>query len=224
MTTWQDVLKKATSTKSWQIGRCDQFVAEMWGEPGSGYNTAVDNWNASPNKVEGIQGLATLAPAGALYYWGGGAGHVALSAGDGTVFSTDIGGNGTVTRVPLSEFSSKWHKPFLGWAPPFFNGKSPGVTGPTSQVPQGQSIIDAVIKGGESLIGAASNLAGDALSLALPSQITDFFTGATDNITSITTFLSHFFQPATYVRIGAGVIAFFMLIAAGLFLLREVTK
>ena len=224
MTDWQDALKKAASTKTWGVGLCDNFVAEMWGESGSGYDTALDNWNASPGKVQGGEALSSLAPAGALYYWGGGDGHVAISAGDGTVYSTDIGGPGTVTRVPFTEISQKWNKPFLGWAPPFFDGKSPGATGPTSDTAGGKSIIDQILGSVESLPGTILGAAESALSLSLPSSITDFFTSTTDDITDVVSFLDKFFQPATYVRIGAGVFALIILIAAGFFLVREASK
>lgn len=47
--------------------------------------------------------------------------------------------------------------------------------------------------------------------LSIPSQITDFFTGATQEIASTAQFFGAFFQPSTYVRIGAGLIGFMLL-------------
>lgn len=126
MTTYQQALAFAAAAGHWAVNMCDNFVANCWGFSASGYNTALDNWNASPSKHAGDMN----APAGALMYWGGGDGHVAISNGDGTIWSTDISGAGTVTRVPASLIAQRWGKPYLGWAPPFFQGRSAGAVGP----------------------------------------------------------------------------------------------
>jgi hypothetical protein len=202
-TTWQQALSKAAATKSWAVGRCDQFVAEMWGQSGSGYGTAVENWNASPDKHQGAASDGT-APAGALVYWGGGDGHVALSAGDGTVWSTDIGGEGTVTRVPWTEISEKWGKPYLGWAPAFFNGKAPGAPGAFTPG-----------AGGTSVLGGVADAAG---LLSFPAEITGFFTKGTDDLADIGSFFSAFTRTSTWIRIGAGA-GGTLLVTAGLVML-----
>jgi hypothetical protein len=56
-------------------------------------------------------------------YWGGGAGHVAISDGAGNIYTTDLGGTGTVTKQSAALVKSKWGKPYLGWADPYFQGK-----------------------------------------------------------------------------------------------------
>lgn len=208
-TTWQTALAKAKATTSWSVGMCDQFVAQMWGQSGSGYATAVDNWNASPDKHQGAAAAGT-APAGALVYWGGGAGHVALSNGDGTVWSTDIGGAGTVTRVPWNEISEKWGKPYLGWAPPFFNGKAPGAAGDFTPGPGGTSALGGIADAAEGLF-------------SLPSEITGFFSKGTDDLTELGNFFGAFTQTATWIRIGAGV-GGGLLVLAGLVMLLLSTK
>lgn len=120
MTTSSQAIAKAMSVTRWAVGMCDSFVAQMYGFSGSGYNTAVDNWKATPPNLKHPNDMQ--APEGALMYWGGGDGHVAISLGDGTIRSTDIGGFGTVTTAPASAITQKWGKPYLGWAYPYFSG------------------------------------------------------------------------------------------------------
>lgn len=120
-TTASAAIAKAKSVTRWAVGMCDQFVANMYGFGSSGYNTAVDNWKATPTSLKHPNDMD--APAGALMYWGGGDGHVAISLGNGSIVSTDINGSGTVGTAPASAISSKWGKPYLGWAYPFFQGK-----------------------------------------------------------------------------------------------------
>ena len=114
-------LAKAKTVTRWAVGMCDEFVANMYGFSSSGYNTAVDNWKATPASLKHPGDMN--APAGALMFWGGGDGHVAISAGNGTIISTDINGAGTVGTAPATAISSRWGKPYLGWAYPFFQGK-----------------------------------------------------------------------------------------------------
>jgi hypothetical protein len=99
---------------------CDNFCANMYGYTFSGYTDAVAHWNHLPaaDKHPG----ETFIPPGMLAFWGGGHGHVAISDGTGYVWSTDISGAGTVSRVPLGLIASRWGKPYLGWGEPMFQG------------------------------------------------------------------------------------------------------
>lgn len=133
MLTVSQALAKASSTTRWAVGMCDQFVANMYGFSASGYPTAQDNWLASKDKHPGDFN----APAGALMFWSGGAGHVALSDGKGGIYSTDISGNGTVSHVPATEITQKWGKPYLGWAVPQFEGQEGSVSPVSGTVPVG---------------------------------------------------------------------------------------
>ncbi len=135
MSSAADAVAKAKSTVRWAVGMCDNFVANMYGYSSSGYATALANWNSTPSGLK--HPGDSNAPAGALMYWDGGDGHVAISLGNGNIVSTDISGNGTVSTVPASEVSSKWGKRYLGWAYPFFQGQQAtsnlgGITGSTS--------------------------------------------------------------------------------------------
>jgi len=116
----------AQSHKTWPMDMCDYFVAACYGLTASGYNTALDHWNASTQRHPGD----TNAPAGALQFWGGGQGHVALSAGGGLIWSTDISGNGTVSLVAATQIATKWGKPYLGWTVPQFQNQFAVLTQP----------------------------------------------------------------------------------------------
>lgn len=162
---WQQALQAASQTHAWAVGMCDNFVANMYGYSASGYNTALDHWNAIPGSAQhpGDQN----APAGALMFWGGNQdGHVAISDGSGGIFSTDIGGQGTVSHVPSSEISSKWGLQYLGWSPPIFQGSQPGAVGGSSGVVQAFSLNPF------DYIGGATGALGDVASGGLLSFLT----------------------------------------------------
>jgi hypothetical protein len=141
MTTAAQALAKAKSVKTWAVGMCDNFVANMYGFSSSGYATAVKNWQATPANLK--HGGDWNAPAGALMYWSGGstgAGHVAISLGNGNVISTDATSAGVVGTISARTPTDKWGHPYLGWAYPYFQGKEAtstlgGWNGSTSAVP-----------------------------------------------------------------------------------------
>jgi hypothetical protein len=134
MITAAQAIAKAKSISSWAVGRCDEFVASVYGFGSSGYSTAVANWQATPSSLKHPGDWN--APAGALMYWSGGstgAGHVALSLGNGSIISTDATGPGTVGQISARTPTDKWGHPYLGWAFPFFQGKEATATlGPWS--------------------------------------------------------------------------------------------
>lgn len=111
-------IARCVLTHSWAPDMCDNFVANMYGFTASGYNTALDNWNAVPAPWNHPGDSA--APTGMLMFWGGGQGHVAIADGIGGIFSTDISGTGTVSRVPWTLIGQRWGKPYLGWTVPYF--------------------------------------------------------------------------------------------------------
>jgi GH25 family lysozyme M1 (1,4-beta-N-acetylmuramidase) len=116
-----EVLARCALTRTWSVGMCGQFCAVMYGYGFSGYRDAVTQWNETPSRIR--HAGATDAPPGALVYWSGGSaghGHVAISDGLGGVWSIDIGGPGTVSRVPAGTITSRWGLPYLGWARPYF--------------------------------------------------------------------------------------------------------
>lgn len=110
-------------------------------------------------------------PAGVPVWWGGGAGHVALSAGGGQVWSTDILRKGQIDLVPLSEITSKWGKPYEGWTEDI-NGVRVygGAGGSVMTTASGTSVMraSAVTGGGGNEAAIAAFLAGKGLT---PAQI-----------------------------------------------------
>lgn len=91
---------------------CEAFANSAVGGPG-GAPTAAAAFHSSPWKHAGDYNP----PAGALVYWSGGAGHAAVSAGNGYVYSTDVRQRGRVSLVPITEVDH-WlggaHQ-YLGW-------------------------------------------------------------------------------------------------------------
>ncbi|NHC46736.1 SGNH/GDSL hydrolase family protein [Motilibacter aurantiacus] len=100
--------------------RCLNFVAHAYGWSYSGApapHHARTFWQVSDHKHPGDLNP----PAGALVFWNGGsAGHVALSAGNGMVISNDVRGAGTIALVPMSAITDGWNSPYLGWTDPYF--------------------------------------------------------------------------------------------------------
>ncbi len=101
---------------------CLGFVAQMYGYASSGTPAgngrsipyAIDAWKVSKAKHAGDKNP----PPGALVYWDASstskAGHVALSAGNGNVYTTHTNG-GVVTKMKLSSVGLP---NYLGWADP----------------------------------------------------------------------------------------------------------
>jgi len=119
-----EVLERCRSTTSWTVGMCGQFCAAMYGYSASGYRDALTQWNQTPSRLK--HPGSDDPPPGALVFWGGGSaghGHVAVAAGDGSCYSIDIAGAGTVTRTPVNLIRTLWGLPYLGWAAPYFQGQ-----------------------------------------------------------------------------------------------------
>jgi GH25 family lysozyme M1 (1,4-beta-N-acetylmuramidase) len=122
-TIWHALINCA-STDTWAVGMCGQFCAAMYGYGFSGYNDAVAQWQATPLGLRHTG--AGDPPAGALVFWSGGSaghGHVAIADGTGYIWSIDISGPGTVSRVLTGTISSRWGLKYLGWTAPYFQGE-----------------------------------------------------------------------------------------------------
>lgn len=103
------------TTNMTRKNHCLAWVREQYGLS-SKYSSAAADWHAVPD----AQRHGWYAPpAGVPVFWTGGSsgdGHVAISDGKGHVFSTDIGGAGTVTLVPIDKIRSEWGLVYAGWA------------------------------------------------------------------------------------------------------------
>ncbi len=93
-----------------QVGICQKWVRQNFGSPG-GAPTAVAAWQNARFKH-----TSENPPPGAAVYWGEGAGHVAISAGNGMVYTTDYPQRGSVGLAPIAAITSNWGKPYLGWS------------------------------------------------------------------------------------------------------------
>ena len=101
---------------------CDHFVGMCWGLAHSGQVDAASHWAAIP-AARKHPGNALDAPAGSLVFFN--PDHVAISAGGGKVWSTDILRPGKVDLVTIATITSKWSSfihGVLGWADPLFPG------------------------------------------------------------------------------------------------------
>jgi peptidase inhibitor family I36 len=97
---------------------CDHLVALAYGWSASGSTTAYVHWTQIPSSFK--HAGSSSVPAGGLAFFGGGSGHVMISIGGGKFVSNDIHGNGSYTETTIAEIKSKWGKPYLGWAQPWF--------------------------------------------------------------------------------------------------------
>lgn len=96
-------------TQNWH-GMCLRFVRTMVGIAAK-YDEAEDAWTGARKRHTNA-----TPPAGSAVFWAGGEhGHVALSAGSGYVWSTDILRRGGVDKVSIGTVASKWGYRLLGW-------------------------------------------------------------------------------------------------------------
>jgi hypothetical protein len=82
------------------------------------------------------------------------------------------------------------------------------VSGAVSQL--NQDLGKTVAKAGAAAAGATSSVAGDVLTGIAP--IGNFFTSITSDLTGILHVIWMFFQPSTYIRLGAGILGFMLLL------------
>lgn len=113
-------LAQTQGEKTWP-GLCDRFVANVYGQAHSGYDTALVHWAQTPQEHKGTG----RPPVGALVYFKTGkpAGHVAVvtgydDAGNAEIVTTHVNG-GKPTKMPLSASGLD----YIGWATPYFQGR-----------------------------------------------------------------------------------------------------
>lgn len=91
-------------------------------------------------------------------------------------------------------------------------GDLPAGSGYASKILTSADVADSTATGGTASSSSGSSSSGGLLSF--PSEITGFFTKGIDDLTSVGSWFTAFLQPATYVRIGAGVLGTVFLVAA----------
>jgi hypothetical protein len=120
---------KAWIGKTYPAGWCQRWVvAEIFGTGGVGdfdgdrAADAEDGWKAAAARgrvvpASQIRDYADI-PAGVACYWTGGSsdhGHAAVSAGGGSIYSTDLPTSGRIGKVALSEVHRRWGLTFAGY-------------------------------------------------------------------------------------------------------------
>lgn len=101
--------------QDYKSGMCQQFAEESILGHGGVYNSATDYYNWA-NKNKSVKTSAP--PAGVPVFYAGSSnnkyGHVAVSAGGGYVYSTDVGGK--VAKVPYNKlWGGTGSGQYLGW-------------------------------------------------------------------------------------------------------------
>lgn len=126
-------------------------------------------------------------------------GHVGIYAGNGQLIVAPH--TGTDVQVQqLANFSATGYR------------RPPGLSSTGSDTGTAQQVGSI----GDTAAGIAGGLFG-----GLPSDVVGFFSTATDDLTSSANFFRTFFQPSTYVRLGAGFFGALFLITGIVFLVRE---
>lgn len=112
--------------------RCLAVVGRAYGQSSTqafgGHYYAISQFENMPARYKHTDG--SMPPRGALVFWhtGSPAGHIAISDGNGYVWSSDPPGGrrGSVARVKISSVDS-WG-PRAGWSAPFFPGRTAGAS------------------------------------------------------------------------------------------------
>lgn len=106
---------QATGQNMGWYNSCQRFVRTALGFSGGvpGGGSARDEYQWTLNQGNIRQGTP---PANVPVYFNtkGNAGHVALSAGEGYAWTTDLAGTGTVSLQKISDIA-KWAGPVMGW-------------------------------------------------------------------------------------------------------------
>ena len=102
-------------TRNWR-GYCLIFVRSAFGV-GPKFSTAAKAWFGAQHKHAASEGRGI--PRGVPVFWTGGShgyGHVALSRGDGTCWTTDFVRSGKVDVAHIDQITSGWNLRLAGWS------------------------------------------------------------------------------------------------------------
>lgn len=105
-------------SKNW-YQRCEEFVRKALGLPGGAGSAAIAEQQAVAHNA--LHSGIPPADVPVFFDTGKPDEHVALSAGGGYVWSTDIEAHGKVDLVPISEIQQRWGATYLGWGS-YLNG------------------------------------------------------------------------------------------------------
>lgn len=102
-------------SRDWR-GWCLVFVRTCYDVP-AGVRSAADSWRMADHKHPTSDPHAI--PRGVPVFWLGGShgfGHIAVSAGGGMCWSTDLRRPGKVDKVPIDDVRRLWGLQLAGWA------------------------------------------------------------------------------------------------------------
>jgi hypothetical protein len=135
----QSALAWARSQRRFQSGMCLKFVRTTYRVP-SKYASAAIAWHKTRFRH------SSTPPRGVPVWWTGGSrgfGHVAISAGDGFVISTDTGGRGHVGRTSIAHITNAWGQTYRGWTEDINGVRVYRPSGATAAATQPKPVIDA---------------------------------------------------------------------------------
>ncbi len=128
--------------------KCLRFVRTMVGIDAR-YPEADDAWFGAD-----VRHTSGTPPMGAAVFWlGGQYGHVALSAGNGRVWTNDIDGRGVISLESITTITNKWKYHYVGW--------TEDLNGVKLQLPKPAAPgtwISYTIKEGDTLAGIARRI------------------------------------------------------------------
>jgi LysM repeat protein len=107
-------------------GLCGELAARIFGHNGSGFPSALAQWDAYVGTRLAHPGGRNPPPGSLLFWYTPTFGHVAVYVGEGLVVTNDVydsrtGLHGGVYLAPVSDISrGVWRLPYLGWAPPVY--------------------------------------------------------------------------------------------------------
>lgn len=145
-------------------GMCLKMVRTALDVPAK-YLRAIDAWDHAEHR----RGGGIVPPVGVPVFWRGGhtgAGHVALSAGNGYVWSTDWKRNGYFDKAAIADITRDWHETYLGWtedlnAVPVYKTTEPKPVAKPSLREALQAVCDAYdessVRGARALLADASD-------------------------------------------------------------------
>lgn len=108
-------LESRRPRQNW-TGLCLKFTRTMF-RVTSRYPSAIEAWEGAGGASGPDTHTVLAPPANVPVFWRGGRyGHVAVSAGGGMCWSTDIRRKGKVDLVPIAEITRKWRFEYLGWS------------------------------------------------------------------------------------------------------------
>lgn len=105
----------AAPSKDWH-DLCQEFTHDAFSVPSDGTPTAAAWWAKSTRKHPETD--PAMIPRGVPVYWTGGssgAGHAAVSRGDGTVWGTDLVRDGQVDVYKIADVHARWGLTLVGW-------------------------------------------------------------------------------------------------------------